>query len=312
MSRKENIEFNCPKCNDRNSTIIYSSIHCDDSEEVKLIEKDLLNIAICKSCNTKIRIPISVMYHKAKEKFAIWYVPVPNETINDSNREAERILGSQSYLANVAEIKEWAVFKKIVLDFEKGLVEKQQLAENQIKNLSDFIEYHSKYTLEIRPGDIRCQKCGTYDLISTMRGDCRNCKNKIPYYCNTKILHLAFLTFYEFLLQYDEQLGKDAKNKIVLHVKTVLTDMEQNLDNEYRKIDNSILTPILEMQFLGGEKVGGVIKFGENPEMQLFEKNGMYKTSAAQNLSVLILAYEFVKKYKMHNVPKTKWWEFWK
>ncbi len=309
MSSKQTIQGYCPKCKTKNQIILYSSIHCQDSNEQKLIKNNQLNRFICSNCNHRAHIPMPVMYHKVKEKYALWYEPEPNN--NESKAIINQALGNAgNYLANAERINDWKAFKFKVLNFEKSIrVDKKREKEN-VKNLMDYIFYLEKHKIKLIRGWIRCKKCGATDIICSLKGKCFHCQKALSHYGNIQLMHISLLIFKAFLKKHDEYLNLALNEKLLKNIKFIISEIKSKGNADMELLKEKIINPLLELKQLGGQKVGGVIKFTGNqqPTVTLFSKNEHVLEHAPYNLSAVVLAFDYIRQY---GLKKKSWWKFW-
>lgn len=76
MSINSKQQIKCPKCGQLHEVPVWSSITCDDSEDLK---NDLLarkiNMFKCDSCGTAALIPTPLLYHDSRKKLMISFTP---------------------------------------------------------------------------------------------------------------------------------------------------------------------------------------------------------------------------------------------
>jgi hypothetical protein len=76
---------------------------------------DKINVAKCPSCGKGFKLPFPLMYTNSRQRFAVWWEPVPDPQIDEDTVGYKQMLGTNNYLATAPRIKDWYEFKETIL-----------------------------------------------------------------------------------------------------------------------------------------------------------------------------------------------------
>lgn len=119
MSHRINIEFACPRCKHEIKAEIYRSIWGERPENRELVFSDKINRIPCPKCGFVIFPNASLMYTHVVLKFAVWFEPVSDPSINAGNAMLPKIV---PYLRTAKRINDWNEFKATIENHEKGAI----------------------------------------------------------------------------------------------------------------------------------------------------------------------------------------------
>lgn len=140
MSKKIKVSIPCPHCHNSFEATLYRSIWGEYPENREIVFNDTINSPICPHCKNKVIIGnASLLYHNAKEKFAVWYEPVHDSAIDADCKGYTQMFGPDNYLATAPRISDWEGFKRTIVMFEKGDLKKGNAGEisPELKNQFD-------------------------------------------------------------------------------------------------------------------------------------------------------------------------------
>lgn len=121
MSKTFKATLPCPNCKNYFEATLYRSIWGEYPENREMVFNDTINSPICPHCNVRAKIGnATLLYHNAKQQFAVWYEPEYDSGIDKDNEGYSRMFGPQSYLAKAPRIKNWEEFKKTIVKYESG------------------------------------------------------------------------------------------------------------------------------------------------------------------------------------------------
>ncbi|KPK77293.1 MAG: hypothetical protein AMJ89_02630 [candidate division Zixibacteria bacterium SM23_73] len=122
MSKKVKMKIACPQCGRKQKVLAYKSINVTLSPQLREnVFNDDINRFSCTDCNIYLLLPLDLLYHDMKRKFAVWFRPQGDVTDEEKDK-IEGIspkLGTLAYIAEAPATFTWESFKKTILELEK-------------------------------------------------------------------------------------------------------------------------------------------------------------------------------------------------
>jgi Zn ribbon nucleic-acid-binding protein len=111
VSKKVELELDCPRCQTAFKAALYRTIWVEFPENMDLIQKDQINLVQCPACGFSEMPPFPFLATNVKKKIAIWYEPIPDKNIASDIESYRRHHGEDSFYAKAPRIKDWVEFK---------------------------------------------------------------------------------------------------------------------------------------------------------------------------------------------------------
>jgi hypothetical protein len=115
MSKKVELDLNCPQCQTTFKATLYRTIWVEFPEYMDLIQNDRINVVRCPACNFSEMPPFPFLATNTKKRIAIWYEPIPDKIIDTDIELYRRHYGEDFYLANAPRIRNWEEFKSCLV-----------------------------------------------------------------------------------------------------------------------------------------------------------------------------------------------------
>ena len=104
MSKKLELDLNCPSCQTAFKATLYRSIWVEFPEYMDLIQNNKINVVHCPACGFSEMPPFPFLATNVKKKIAVWYEPIPDRNIDSDVALYRRHYGEDFYLANAPRI----------------------------------------------------------------------------------------------------------------------------------------------------------------------------------------------------------------
>ena len=120
MSKTVELGMDCPRCKTAFTAMLYRTIWVEDPENMDLVMTDRINVVRCPACGLSEQQPFPFLATNAGKKFAVWYEPIPDRNIDADVAHYRKHFGDDYFLARAPRIKDWAEFKKHLLELNQG------------------------------------------------------------------------------------------------------------------------------------------------------------------------------------------------
>lgn len=149
MSQRVEATITCPVCGHHFPFTLYRSIWGEYPENRELVMTDKINVATCPSCRRSTKLPYPFIYTNANLKFAVWWEPEYDPTIDSDAQGFNQMLGAGNYLATAPRVKNWMDFKETILKFERGELKgtvgaKSRVMEKEVQGFIKQIQNHDR------------------------------------------------------------------------------------------------------------------------------------------------------------------------
>lgn len=120
MSKRLDIEVNCPHCGQKYKATVFRTIWGEYEENRNMVINDNINIVSCPQCHFSFHAPLAMMYVDVKKNFAVWWEPYYDSSIDSDSAGYSKIFGERSYYATAPRISDWEEFKDTINKYYKG------------------------------------------------------------------------------------------------------------------------------------------------------------------------------------------------
>jgi hypothetical protein len=176
MSRKVEVEAHCVNCECDFKASLFRSIWGEQPENREIVFNDTINVVVCPHCQTRIRVPFSLLYEDVDRQFAVWYEPEPDPTIDKDTRMYAAMFGPDCFYVTAPRVFDWEGFKRAILRFGGGELRASRGRADMTRNLTG-----PRTTTASETGLVKdCVSCGR--SVRTIYGDltsgnliCANC-----------------------------------------------------------------------------------------------------------------------------------------
>jgi len=119
MSKKVELDMDCPRCKTAFKAMLYRTIWVEYPENMELITTNRINTVECPACGLSERQPFPFLATNARKNVAIWYEPIPDRNIDSDVALYRKHFGDNYFLATAERIKDWEEFKRRLIDLNK-------------------------------------------------------------------------------------------------------------------------------------------------------------------------------------------------
>ena len=120
MSKRVDIEVNCPHCGQKYPTTVFRTIWGEYEENRNMVMNDNINIVSCPHCHYSFHAPLAMMYVDVVKNFAVWWEPYYDSGIDSDTAGYRNIFGENSYYATAPRIADWSEFKETINKYYRG------------------------------------------------------------------------------------------------------------------------------------------------------------------------------------------------
>ncbi len=119
MSKKVELDMDCPRCKTAFKAALYRTIWIEYPENMELIMNDTINVARCPACGLSEKQPFPFLATNAGKKVAVWYEPIPDRNIDSDAALYRKHFGEDYFLAKAERIESWAEFKQRLTELNR-------------------------------------------------------------------------------------------------------------------------------------------------------------------------------------------------
>lgn len=120
MSQQVDIVATCPKCGKQYPQKLFRTVWGEHQSLRNAVMSDNINICTCPDCGFSFHAPMAMMYVDAPAKFAVWWEPVYDSSIEEMTAGFARMLGPGNYYENAPRITDWEEFKATINKYYSG------------------------------------------------------------------------------------------------------------------------------------------------------------------------------------------------
>lgn len=120
MSQQVDIVATCPKCGKQYQKKLFRTVWGEHESIRNAVMSDNINICTCPDCGFSFHAPMAMMYVDAPAKFAVWWEPVYDSSIEEMTAGFARMLGPGNYYENAPRITDWEEFKETINKYYSG------------------------------------------------------------------------------------------------------------------------------------------------------------------------------------------------
>jgi len=145
MSKMISAGITCRACKLQTPMQLYRSLWIEDPENSKLLFENRVNLFQCPSCDHSERLEFPFLATNAEKKFAVWYEPYYDASIDDDLAQYIKHTGENSYFSTAPRIDNWEYFKATIVDFESSRnVDRSKISRVFNNYMQDFINFLRK------------------------------------------------------------------------------------------------------------------------------------------------------------------------
>jgi hypothetical protein len=119
MSKKLELDLNCPCCQTTIKATLYCSIWVETPEHMDPIQDNQINVVHCPACGFSEMPPFPFLATNAKKKIAVWYEPIADLNIDSDVALYRQHYGEDSFYAKAPRIKDWKEFKECLAQLNR-------------------------------------------------------------------------------------------------------------------------------------------------------------------------------------------------